>query len=75
MSNTLKPLTHLAHNNSDQKQYFAEAHVQGIQGALTSDGSSWVIPGPVAPVPEPSTFILLGVGLLGAGLMRRRISK
>lgn len=30
---------------------------------------------PVAPIPEPSTFILFAAGLVGVGILRRRIQK
>ncbi len=27
------------------------------------------------PIPEPSTFLLVGVGLAGVGILRRRVKK
>ncbi len=44
--------------------YYSAAHVQGITGG---DGSGW-IGSTVTSVPEPKTFILLGIGLLGLGI-------
>jgi PEP-CTERM motif len=40
-----------------------------------SCGNDVIEGGASAPVPEPSTFLLLGAGLLGAGLYRRRMKK
>lgn len=40
-----------------------------------NSGITFVVETEQAPVPEPSTFALLGFGLLGAGFMRRRMKK
>jgi hypothetical protein len=54
--------------------------VIGSGNAVDSEGHAWVLVpdtngggGGGQDVPEPSTFLLLGFGLAGAGLLRRRI--
>ncbi len=45
--------------------YLSAAHIQGI--GPSGNDSGWI-----APVPEPSTFLLLGIGLVSLGLFGRR---
>jgi hypothetical protein len=44
-----------------------------IQAIGTTGGSDSYVNGP--PIPEPSTFLLLGAGLVGVGLLRRKFKK
>jgi hypothetical protein len=46
-------------------------HIQGISGG----GSAWVAPGGGNPIPEPSTLLLLGTGLLGLVAISRKKRK
>ena len=44
-------------------------------GTFTSDFSMAKVKGDKAPVPEPSTLVLIGLGLVGLGAYRKRMAK
>jgi hypothetical protein len=52
-------------------------HLQGLNTANFPEGSMWLLTGNTAtPVPEPSTYALFILGLLGLGfMMRKRLNR
>ena len=47
-------------------------HLQGLNTDNFPSGSMWLTPGNTPPIPEPSTYALFILGLIGLGFMMRK---
>lgn len=56
------------HWNGGDAPHVGIGNTDGLAGVTFSPDS-------IAPIPEPSTFLLLGAGLAGIGIIRRRAKK
>jgi len=58
---------------SDMREELSRAEFDGLQGmfyaAINSTGQNQLV---AAPVPEPATMLLMGIGLLGLGVVGRK---
>jgi hypothetical protein len=62
-------------NFEDPAEFYIDYSALPSGTTITTGSGNPAVPTPTSSVPEPSTILLLGVGLAGIGLIRRRCGK